>query len=82
MNAGIAHKNCSHVSSTNDGVEGKKKSSISVWKMPIAIMHVERKQKMVYKMLLCPTTWASLTLIILFSEIFRFSTKKIQKYFF
>jgi hypothetical protein len=45
MNAGIAHKNCPHVSSTNDGVEGKKKLSISVWKMSIAIMHVERKQK-------------------------------------
>ncbi len=45
MNAGIAHKNCPNVSSMNDSVEGKKKSSMCVWKMPIAIMHVERKQK-------------------------------------
>ncbi len=45
MNGGIAHKNCLHMSSTNDSVEGKKKWSISVCKMPIAIMHVERKQK-------------------------------------
>ncbi len=82
MNAGIAHKNCSHVSSTNDSVEGKKKWSISVWKMPIAIMHVERKQKWSMKSYLCPSTWASLTLIILFSDIFRFSKRKFQKYFF